>query len=107
MKTYRNPSYASTASSAQQVQDAVWNQRRIELWGEGLSYWDIMRLKKGIDRRGAGFETAYVYNIPAEEEIFIFKIPKEETEANKLIDGVADNNPDAKDAKTYLVEDEE
>lgn len=107
VKTYRNPSYASTASSAEQVQDAVWNQRRIELWGEGLSYWDIMRLKKGIDRRGAGFETAYVYNIPAEEEIFIFKIPKEETEANKLIDGVADNNPDAKDAKTYLVEDEE
>ena len=107
VKTYRNPNYTSKASSAQDVQDDVWNQRRIELWGEGLSYWDIMRLKKGIDRRGAGFETAYVYNIPAEEEIFIFKIPKEETEANKLIDGVADNNPDAKDVKVYLVDDEE
>ena len=107
VKTYRNPYYVTRAATDTEVQDAVWEQRRIELWGEGLSYWDIMRLKKGIDRRGAGFAEAYVYNIPAEEEIFIFKIPKEETEANKLIDGVNDNNPDAKDAKTYLVDDEE
>ena len=96
VQSYRNPSYMTTASDSKSVQEAVWNQRRLELWGEGLSYWDILRLKKGIDRRGAGFETAYVYNIAPEDGILIFKIPQIEYEANKLIDGDKDNNPDPK-----------
>lgn len=93
VKGYRNPEYATFAATGEAVQNAVWNQRRLELWGEGLSYWDILRLKKGIDRRGAGFEAAYVFNIAPEDDILIFKIPLEETEANKLIDGDKDNNP--------------
>jgi len=93
VQTYRNPAYVTTAATAEEVQNAVWNQRRIELWGEGLSYWDLLRLKKNIDRRGAGFEAAYVYNIAPEDPILIFMIPQSETEANPLIDGDKDNNP--------------
>lgn len=91
VSTYRDPSYTCTASSAEAVQEAVWQQRRIELWGEGFSYFDIMRLKKGIDRRGAGFEAAYVYNINAGDDVLVFPIPTSEIEANALID--TDTNP--------------
>ena len=91
VSTYRDPSYTCTASSAEAVQEAVWQQRRIELWGEGFSYFDIMRLKKGIDRRGAGFEAAYVYNINAGDDVLVFPIPTSEIEANALIDN--DTNP--------------
>lgn len=93
VKNYRNANYVFLGSTAAEIQEEVWNQRRIEFWGEGLSYFDLLRLKKGIDRRGAGFETGYVYNIPAEDDILIFLIPQVETESNKLIDGDKDQNP--------------
>lgn len=89
---YRDPAYVCTASSATAVQDAVWEQRRIELWGEGLSYFDILRLNKGIDRRGAGFPTAYVFNIPAGDNTLIYRIPESEEQGNSLISS-EDNNP--------------
>lgn len=92
VKTYRNPEYQCRATSAEAVQDEVWLQRRIELWGEGLSYFDLMRLGKGIDRRGAGFPAAYVFNIPAGDGTLIYRIPQTEEEANALITPET-NNP--------------
>ena len=91
VQTYRDPAYELTASSAETVQEAVWQQRRIELWGEGFSYTDLMRLKKPLDRRGAGFEAAYVYNIASGNDALIFPIPASEIEANSLIPD--DTNP--------------
>ena len=92
VNTYRDPSYVCNASSAAAVQDEVWMQRRVELWGEGLSYFDLMRLNKGIDRRGAGFPAAYVFNIPAGDGTLIYRIPQSEEQANPLI-SAEDNNP--------------
>lgn len=89
---YRDPAYVCTASNAEAVQEAVWMQRRIELWGEGLTYFDILRLNKGIDRRGAGFPAAYVFNIPAGDNALIYRIPQSEEQANSLINS-EDNNP--------------
>ena len=89
---YRDPAYVCTASSATAVQDAVWQERRIELWGEGLSYFDILRLNKGIDRRGAGFPAAYVFNVPAGDNTLIYRIPESEEQGNSLI-SASDNNP--------------
>lgn len=89
---YRDPAYVCTASSATAVQDAVWEQRRIELWGEGLSYFDILRLNKGIDRRGAGFPAAYVFNIQPGDNTLIYRIPESEEQGNSLI-SAKDNNP--------------
>lgn len=45
VRTYRDPSFTSKANSAQDFQDEVWLQRRMELWGEGFSLFDILRLK--------------------------------------------------------------
>ncbi|MBQ8601284.1 MAG: RagB/SusD family nutrient uptake outer membrane protein [Bacteroides sp.] len=91
VSTYRDPAYVCLASSPEGVQEAVWQQRRIELWGEGFSYADIMRLKKPIDRRGAGFEAAFVYNIPAGDPVLVYPIPNSEIEANPMLSH--DTNP--------------
>lgn len=111
--SYRDPGYNQTASSAEAVQEAVWMQRRIELWGEGLSYYDLMRLRKGIDRRGSGVEAAYQYVIKDTKEAerqaittvlsgkggsqgtdlarLIFRIPNAEIGSNKLLTPTDDN----------------
>ena len=49
---YRDPSYQCTATTPEAVQEAVWQQRRLEFWGEGMAYFDIMRLNKGVNRLG-------------------------------------------------------
>lgn len=83
--TYRDPAYTCTATTAEEVREAVWMQRRIELWGEGHSYFDLMRMKKGVDRRGAGFQSEYVYNIPAGDAALIYPIPDREMSRNPLL----------------------
>lgn len=85
--TYRDPDYTCNATTAEGVQEAVWFQRRVELWGEGFSYFDIMRLKKPIDRRGANYEASVTYNIPAESKIMLWIIPEDEVNNNKALQG--------------------
>ena len=41
-------------ASTSKFQNEVWWQRRVELWGEGFSTFDIKRLNKGIIRSYAG-----------------------------------------------------
>ncbi|MCD8291520.1 MAG: RagB/SusD family nutrient uptake outer membrane protein [Prevotella sp.] len=85
VSTYRDPAYTCTATTAENVQKAVLFQRRVELWGEGFSWFDLMRLNKGVDRRGAGFAAAYVFNISASDPIMILQIPNAEIQANSNI----------------------
>lgn len=92
VSTYRDPAYTCTATDPAKVQDAVWMQRRIELWGEGFSYFDLIRLNKGVDRRGAGFQPAYTFNIPAGDATLIYRLPKAEIEGNPALTDT-DNNP--------------
>lgn len=88
VKTYRDPSY----SFAGDVQQECFRQRRIELWGEGRNWFDIMRLNVGIDRRGCGFQPSYVYLFSATDKNMLWRIPESEIQANKSISD-ADNNP--------------
>ena len=99
VKAYRDAEYTCAAKEGQEltaalVQDKVWFQRRIELWGEGFSYADMMRLKKDMDRRGAGFEAHTTFNIPTGSDALILPIPHDEIEANEMLTE-ADNNPTA------------
>jgi hypothetical protein len=107
VKTYRDPEYTCAAKegqdlTAQYVQEKVWFQRRIELWGEGFSYADMMRLKKDMDRRGAGFEAHTTFFIPTGSDALIYLIPHDEIEANAMLTE-ADNNPTA-DSPTPVTE---
>lgn len=94
IKTNRDPSYTLLASSPSALVDEIWYQRRIELWGEGHSYFDIMRLRKPVTRVEDGVSTfpdAWQFNIPAESPILLWLVPKAEIEANEGI-SEDDNN---------------
>lgn len=86
LKECRDPQYSCKANSLEEFIDEVWTQRRIELWGEGFSLQDVLRLKKPIIRKGANFSPNTTYeDIKPESAIMIFNIPECETSVNKGI----------------------
>lgn len=99
----RDPKYTVTATSATDLQNEIWRQRRIEFWGEGLSWFDIMRLNKDVDRRGGGYpDAAYIFHIKAGSPILLWRLPEAEIQANPGLTD-ADNNPSA--SKPVAVDD--
>lgn len=50
IKTYRNPSYAATATDKDALISELLFQKQIELWGEGQTFFDYKRLNRPIDR---------------------------------------------------------
>jgi len=90
VKTYRDPSYTQYEAN---ILDEIWRQRRIELWGEGFSFQDYMRLGKDINRKEAGnWPVAWNFNIPAGHGCLLWRIPQSEIQSNAGI-SEADNNP--------------
>lgn len=95
IQNYRDPSYTCPVSAPADVQNEVFRHRRIELWGEGLNWYDIMRLNKGVDRRGAGFpNSTMIFNIQPGEDILLWRLPEAEIQANPAL-SESDNNPAA------------
>lgn len=90
VKTYRDPSYQCIANTKEVFQDMVWQQRRIEFWGEGISYYDMLRLGKPLDRVGGGWPSTSEYYIEPTDPVLIFPIPSSEITANKKL-SEADN----------------
>lgn len=79
----RQPSWNMSSVT---VED-VYLQRRIELWGEGFSYFDLKRLNKGIDRNyeGNNHLAGYKLTVPAQDKRWVYQIPLREMQENKLI----------------------
>lgn len=95
VNTYRDEDYVCNATTPEAVREAVWWQRRVELWGEGFALFDLLRLSKDIDRRGQNnYEESVRYYIPTGDPNQIFRIPQSEIESNLGIDE-SDNNPSA------------
>lgn len=95
VQEYRDPSF-SVSSGADAVQEACFQQRRVEFFGEGRIYFDYLRLHKGCNRVGGGFPSIWVYDIPADNQIFILPIPSSEINGNKLFSSAQNNPPVAK-----------
>ena len=76
---------------ASNVQNENYRQKRIEFWGEGIIWYDVMRLNKGIDRRGAGYTSAAIFNIPAGDPILLWRLPQTEIQGNSALND-NDNN---------------
>lgn len=91
VKTYRDPEYSFTEGDLDLHQE-IWRQRRIEFWGEGISWFDVMRLGTGIDRRNAGFESVYAFVIAGTDTKLLYPIPESEVQANPAL-SEADYNP--------------
>lgn len=54
MKQYRDPKYACNVSSQDDVVEEIVFQKRVELWGEGQTLWDIKRLNYSVKRGYVG-----------------------------------------------------
>lgn len=72
----------------------VYTQRRLELWGEGFSFFDLVRLKKPIDRiyPGSNHYSAGQIQLPAEDWKMYYQIPQREIDENESLTA-ADQNP--------------
>lgn len=80
VKTYRNPQYVVEGD----IRDAIWMQRRIELWGEGFALQDIMRLHKPIVRSAStNWPAAWTQDVEADAKCLQMRIPQAEIEANQ------------------------
>lgn len=89
VKTYRDPEYSFDGAD---INTEIWRQRRIELWGEGLNWFDIMRLETGVDRRNTGFGVDVTFVIDATDTKLLWNIPENEVEQNPALTE-ADYNP--------------
>ncbi len=93
VKAYRDPEYAFAGGSAEDVQNECWMQRRVELWGEGLTTFDLMRLKKPFDRRGGGWDVTMCYNVAPTDPVLLYCIPQKEINGNPGFTSSDNNNP--------------
>lgn len=110
VKTYRDPSYSVTAGG-RTLENEVWFQRRVELWGEGFFTFDMKRLGKPLVRfHGAGTSNqpeAFAFNLEASDGWLNMRFPQGELDTNH---GIVDNtdgtspekgqNPDLRDGVT-------
>lgn len=93
VKTYRDPAYSFAGGSAEDVQNECWMQRRVELWGEGLTTFDLLRLKKPFDRRGGGWKSTLCYNVAPTDPVLIYCIPQTEINGNYGFNAADNNDP--------------
>ncbi len=93
VQSFRDPSF-NPGQHGLSVEDEIWWQRRIELWGEGFAFGDIMRLEKPIIRTtSSNWPAAWAtQDVSAKHGVLLWRIPQAEIEANRGISD-ADNNP--------------
>lgn len=110
VRTYRDPSY-SVDAGGRSLEDEIWFQRRVELWGEGFSNSDTRRLNKPLVRFHPGVEgnvpAAFRFNMPADDGWWLMRFTSSEKNTNlAIIDNtggtqpVQDQYPDLRDGVT-------
>lgn len=96
LMSQRDPSWNMNSATV----DDVYHQRRLELWGEGFSLFDHLRLKKGIDRNyeGSNHLSSARYTIDAGSWYFLYQIPLQELDNSDAI-SESDQNPAPTESK--------
>lgn len=94
MKTYRDPAYICRVTDQDAVVEEIAFQKRVELWGEGQSFFDIKRLNLPVTRgyEGTNHLESECYNTTTRPAWMSWVIIKTEEDGNKAIKGK--NNPD-------------
>jgi tetratricopeptide (TPR) repeat protein len=100
MKTYRYADYACSATDTEGIVDEIFFQKRIEFWGEGISFFDYKRLNKPVTRGYAGtnHSDASRYNTTTRPAWMNFCIVRSEKDNNPTLSGY--ENPDPSGAYT-------
>lgn len=109
VKTYRDPSYSADAGK-RSLENEIWFQRRVELWGEGFSNNDTRRLNKPLVRfhdATNNYPEAFRFNMPADDGWWLMRFTKSELNTNfAIVDNtggaqpVQDQHPDLRDGVT-------
>ena len=110
VQNYRDPSYSVT-DGGRTLEDEIWFQRRVELWGEGFSNTDTRRLNKPLVRFHGGVESnvpaAFRFNMTANDPWWLMRFTSSELNTNLgIVDNsggllpVQDQNPDLLDGVT-------
>jgi hypothetical protein len=97
MKTYRDPAYVFPSDGI--AIDEIVFQKRVELWGEGQSFFDIKRLDMSVTRGYEGTnwqDSQTILNTNGRPAWTNFVIVKTESANNTAL--VNHNNPDPSDA---------
>lgn len=88
VQTYRDPSYSASAGG-RTLEDEIWLQRRVELWGEGFSNSDTRRLNKPLVRFHGGVESnvpaAFRFNMSANDPWWLMRFTSSELNTNLAI----------------------
>lgn len=93
MKQYRYATYTSNASTEKDVIEEIILQKRIELWGEGQTFFDVKRLNMDVTRYydGTNFSTDDLYNTNGRPAWMNIVIILTESNNNEAVRGW--NNP--------------
>ena len=102
MKAYRDPEYTCEATDQDGVIEEIVFQKRVELWGEGQSLFDIKRLNYSVTRAYAGtnWRQDFRYNTNGRPAWMNMVIIRSEGNNNKAIQGW--NNPNFADLYTPI-----
>ena len=97
VRTYRDPAYSADASG-RSLEDEIWFQRRVELWGEGFSNNDTRRLNKPLVRFHGGedsnFPEAFRFNMTADDGWWLMRFTSSEMNTNlAIIDNTGGTQP--------------
>ncbi len=104
MQSYRDPSYSCRVSTKDDLIEEIIFQKRIELWGEGQTFFDVKRLNYPVTRgySGTNHMDNELFNTTTRPAWMNWVIVRTEGEGNTSL---ADfNNPDPTDAYVVWVE---
>ncbi len=104
MTAHRDPQYTCMAAEQSAIVEEIVFQKRIELWGEGLSFFDIKRLNLPVTRgyEGTNHIEPERFNTTTRPAWMTWQIIKTEEDGNQAITGL--NNPDPSDMYTLWAE---
>ncbi len=100
MTKYRDPQYVCKANNKADIIDEIVFQKRVELWGEGQSFFDIKRLNMSVTRgyEGTDHEDLARFNTNGRPAWMNWCIVKNEENNNSALKGWG--NPDPSDKYT-------
>lgn len=103
MKT-RDPQYTCKATSQEDIIEEIYFQKSIELWGEGISFFDLKRLNYSVTRGypGTNHEPAARFNTNGRPAWTNFLFYRTEAQNNTGVAGW--NNPDPTGLYTPWIE---
>jgi len=83
----RDAAYISSSNTGASLIDEIITQKRIELWGEGVAWFDMKRLGVGLNRiyTGTNHPTFGQLDISANSSRFLWQIPQAEIDTNPNI----------------------